>query len=358
MDFDLSDDQALYKASVERFVEPVDVEARARIRRSDQGYDRDRWRALAELGLLALPAGEDQGGMGGSRADLVVVAEAIGSGNAPDPWLENGALPIRLLAAARDSERIAPLLDGGRIAAFAFAEPSQRYGLDAQDTVATPDGDGFTLSGEKHFVLGGAMADLLLVTAKHDDETALFAVEADAQGIDRRAYRVADGSIAAVVTLRDVALDASARLALDNATLETIVDEARLLASAEMVGLAQRLLDDTLGYVKEREQFGVPISSFQVIQHRLVDCYAALEQMRSMLLRATLDESGDSAVMAGAKALIADKADLIAREAIQFHGGMGVTDELAIGHAAKRVMLLARLFGDSADNLVRVAEAA
>ncbi|QLC25407.1 hypothetical protein HFP57_10475 [Parasphingopyxis algicola] len=362
MNFDLSEDQALFKATVERFLAPVDVEARRRIRAMDHGFDAQRWREAAELGLLALAADEQYGGIGGSIVDLAIVAEAMGRGIAVDPWLENGVLPLRLLNSTGLADHIASIVDGGRIAAFAFAEPDRRYNLTPQGTVAEVRGSDFVLSGEKRFVLGGAMADHLIVTAALDAETALFLVPADSDSVHRRGYRVVDGSEAAEIRFRDVTLPANARLDISEESLRSTIAEIQLLAGAEMTGLAGRLLDDTLAYVREREQFGVPIGSFQAIQHRLVDCYAAIEQMRSMLWRAALEPRTDAArwrtAMVGAKALIAEKAEHIAREAVQFHGGMGVTDELAIGHATKRVMLLARLFGDPAANLSEFAEAA
>lgn len=159
-----------------------------------------------------------------------------------------------------------------------------------------------------------------------------------------------------------MACPAESRLPLDAAALDAAVTEARLLAAAEMVGLAQRLFDDTLAYVKQREQFGVPIGTFQAIQHRMVDCYAKLEQARSTLLRAAMADPADGQAwrrtVLGAKAYIGEVADHIAREAVQLHGGMGVTEELSIGHALKRVMLLASLFGSSDATLTEYAEAA
>lgn len=362
MNFDLSEDQALFKATVERFVAPIDVEARRRIRGMDHGFDRQRWREAAQLGLLALAADEQNGGLGGSIVDLAIVAEAMGRGIAVDPWLENGVLPLRLLDQAGMAEHMAPIVDGSRIAACAFAEPGRRYNLTPQGTVAEARDSDFILSGEKRFVLGGAIADRLIVTASFHGDTTLFLVPVDGDGVHRRGYRVVDGGEAAEIRFRDVVLPADARLDISDDTLRTKIAEIQLLAAAELTGLAGRLLDDTLAYVREREQFGVPIGSFQAIQHRLVDCYTAVEQMRSMLWRAALEPRTDAfrwrTAMVGAKALIAEKAEHIAREAVQFHGGMGVTDELAIGHATKRVMLLARLFGDPAANLAEFAEAA
>lgn len=359
MNFDLSEEQELFRAAVERFVQPVDTEFRRRLRSKPEGYDLARWRELAELGLLALSVGEDAGGMGGGPIDLALVAEALGKGNAPDPWLENGVLPARILAASGRQDLLDQLLTGQSVVACALAERSQRYSLVAKGMVAKPHGNGFVLSGEKTFVLGGAMADWLVISAECSGETALFLVSGDAVGLERRSYRLSDGSMACELRCLNVTVGAEARLSLDLAGLLAIIDDVRLLAAAEMLGLGQRLFDDTLDYVKQREQFGVALGTFQALQHRLVECYAALEQARSMLYRAALADASDPAAWhrscAGAKAFIGEQADRVAREAVQMHGGMGVTDELALGHALKRVLLLSRLFGDADSALAEYA---
>ncbi|MFN3863148.1 MAG: acyl-CoA dehydrogenase family protein [Erythrobacter sp.] len=360
MNFDLSEEQQMFVTSVERFAAPIDVEARRKLRRSPAGYDRARWRSLAELGLIALAAGEDAGGMGGSAVDLALVAEAIGKANAPDPWLELGVLPVRLLERGGAGDVLAGVLTGETIATLACTERSQRYSLRPKGMKAQGAGGSFTLSGDKTMVMGALLADLFIVTADLGGETACFLVPKDAPGLELRAYRLVDGSIAGELKLTRT--PAARKLALDAAALAAIIADIRLLAAAEMVGLGQRLLDDTLAYVKEREQFGVAIGSFQALQHRLVDCYAREEQSRSMLYRAALTERGDAArwqrAAAGAKAYIGENVDAIAREAVQMHGGMGITDELAIGHALKRVLLLARLFGDVDTVLAEYALAA
>lgn len=360
MNFDLSEEQQMFVTSVERFAAPVDVEARRKLRLSPTGYDGARWQQLAEMGLIALAAGDDAGGMGGSAVDLALVCEAIGKANAPDPLLEHGILPALLLERGGATETLEGVLAGETIATLAWTERGQRYSLKAKGMKAEASGEGFTLSGEKTMVMGALLADLFIVTADLGGETACFLVPSDAPGLDVRAYRLADGSIAGEIRLTRT--PASAKLALAPAALDAIVSDVRLYAAAEMVGLGQRLLDDTLAYVKEREQFGVAIGSFQALQHRLVDCYAREEQARSMLYRAALTDQGDAAkwqrAAAGAKAYVGENIDAIAREAVQMHGGMGITDELAIGHAMKRVMVLARLFGDVDTVLAEYALAA
>lgn len=369
MNFDLSEEQEMFRSSVERFAAPIDVEARRKLRMHGGGYDRARWESLAELGLVALAASEEAGGMGGSPLDLALVAEAIGKANAPDPWLELGVLPALLLDRGGAHGALEKVLSAESIATFAWTERAQRYSLTAKGTKAERNADGFRISGEKTMVLGAALADLFIVTADLDGKTRAFLVASDADGMDMRPYRLADGSVAGELRLTRVAVGEAALLELDHDALGAIASEVRLQAAAEMVGLSQRLLDDTLAYVKEREQFGVPIGSFQVLQHRLVEAYAKIEQSRSMLYRASMAarDGGDTGgtgstdwqrAIAGAKAYIGDNADAIAREAVQMHGGMGITDELAIGHAMKRVMVLSRLFGDTDTVLAEYALAA
>jgi alkylation response protein AidB-like acyl-CoA dehydrogenase len=361
MNFDLSEEQEMFVASVERFAAPIDVEARRKLRLSQTGYDRARWQELAEMGLIALAASEDAGGMGGSAVDLAVVAEAIGKANAPDPLIELGILPALLLERGQaPAEVLEGVLSGTTIATFAWAERNQRYSLVAKGMKAESGVAGVTLTGEKTFVMGASLADLLIVTADLGGETQVFVVPRDAPGVEVRAYRLTDGSIAGEIKLTRAL--ASHQLALDSAALADVIADLRLYAAAEMVGLGQRLLNDTLAYVKEREQFGVAIGSFQALQHRLVDCYARIEQSRSMLYRAALSSGADSAAWqraaAGAKAYVSENTDAVAREAVQMHGGMGITDELAIGHAMKRVMVLARLFGDADAVMAEYAMAA
>jgi alkylation response protein AidB-like acyl-CoA dehydrogenase len=339
MNFDSTDDQLMFRDTVARFCGPFDLEARKRARVMPGGFDRGRWRQLADLGLLALPASEGQGGIGGSLADCAVVAEALGYGVAVEPWLELCFWPLRLA----DNDTAGAIVSGELLVAVAFAEPNGRYRLDPVDTRAAGD----RLTGEKRFVLGGGAADRFLVTALAEDGPAVFLVEQP----DRRAYTVVDGSQAAELHLRSTPGRRLGPLELDHCVTDT-----RLIAAAEMLGLAHRLFDETLAYVKQRTQFGQPLGRFQVIQHRLVDCYARLEQMRSTLQRALLDPSPHG--IAGAKAFVAERALAIGHEAIQLHGGMGVTDELVVGHAHKRVLLLSKLFGDPAADLATYTEAA
>ena len=346
MNFEPTDDQDQFRAAVERFAGGFDIVRRREQRAAPGGYPRERWAGLADLGLLALALGDNHGGLGGSVGDLAVVATALGRAIAPDPWLVNGVVPLAL---APDMKGLA---GGERIAALAFAEPGRRYELEPQGVTLDANGK---INGRKTAILGGGLADVLLVTARGPQGFALVAVATQASGVMRRDYRVVDGSLASEVEFHDaegVVLVATA------GDLAATVAQARFLAAAEMLGCGQRLFDDTLAYVKQREQFGVAIGSFQVIQHRLVECYARLEQARSHILRATLSQTGFAAAAAGAKAYVGQAVRHVGEEAIQLHGGMGQTDELAVGHAFKRIMLLDRLFGDQSQCLRDYAVAA
>jgi hypothetical protein len=362
MNFDPSEEQALLKATVERFAQSQhgrDVEKRRQARAAPGGFDRAGWKALAELGILALPLSESSGGLGGGAADLITVAEPLGSWLATEPFTECLVPAVTLLEAADDTAHLPAIISGDCLPAVALGERHGRYNLFHVETRARPEGGRWTLSGSKSAVWQGGAADLLLVSARISGDVrdpsgiGLFAVPADA--VERRAWVAADGSLAAEIVLRDVAglfLDCDAASAID-----AMLARTWLAASAEAVGIAAMLLDATLAYVKTRVQFGRPIGQFQVIQHRLVDCYVALEQARSMVVRAAALDDGGRAI-AGARAYVADASLRIAHEAVQFHGGMGVTDELIVGHGLKRLQFLARLHGDSAVAAQRFAEAA
>ena len=352
MNFDLTDEQELYKVTAEKFFSTLSISDKVSMRMSPKGYDSNRWAELAELGMIMLAASEDNGGLGGNLIDLAAIAEAAGTQNAADPWLENGVLPTRLLDKAGVQPLLTDILSGSKIAAIAFSETNSRYNMERIETKAKKTASGFELNGTKQFVLGGDIADYFLVTAIIDGAFDVFIVPADAAGVQSTPYRVVDGSKAVETLFAKVALPEDARLNLGFDAFKAVVSEINLLACAEMMGLSQLLLDDTVEYVKQREQFGVSIGSFQVIQHALVDCYAELEQIRSMFLSTLLDPSEDDAErqgnVSGAKAFISERADFIGRTAVQYFGAMGITEDVPVGSALKRIMLLSRLFGDPA----------
>jgi alkylation response protein AidB-like acyl-CoA dehydrogenase len=353
MNFDLDESQELFKSTVERFMKDVTVAQRQRVRKMPGGFDPARWKELADAGLIAVTASEDDGGIDGTQTDCAVVARSLGQALCFDPWLECGFLPAKLLAG---TEYCGLVVTGELLCAFAFAEPGQRYVLNAETTTAKITGESVLLTGEKNFVLYGAIASHFIVTAKLDDRTELFLLERTAQGVTIKEYPVADGGVAVVLSVHN-----SPAVALPGGEerLHAVIDEARIGAAAEMVGITQKLFDDTLEYVRTREQFGQPIGKFQVIQHKMVDCYDRLEQMQSGLLRLLLVPAADrSAQIEGFKAMIGENAHWIAHQAVQFHGGMGMSDDLNIGHGLKRIVMLSRLFGDPQSGYARFSKAA
>jgi alkylation response protein AidB-like acyl-CoA dehydrogenase len=366
VNFDLTETQAMLKALVERFcadVHGLDLEKRRKQRKATGGFDRANWRQLAELGITALPFPESAGGLGGGAVEIITVAEALGRSLATEPFSECLVPAAGLADAAQHSALVEGLISGEALAALAITEAAGRYNLAHVETKAREVGDGWRLTGAKTAVWQGVAADQLIVSARVSGDVrsaegiALFLVEAGASGVDRRAWVATDGQLAAELQLTDAP---AVRLgALGLAELEAAVRAAWLAGSAEMVGLAALLFEQTLAYVKTRVQFGKSLGSFQVIQHRLTDCYVALEQGRSMIYRAALAADGDRArQIAGTRAFVSEAARNVAHECVQFHGGMGVTDELLIGHGLKRIQLLSRLWGDPETAAAAFAKAA
>lgn len=354
MNFELSEDQALLKAAVERFVADAyggDLAARRAARATPAGFSAGNWARLADTGVLALPVSVAHGGLGSGGIETMVVMEALGRGLVAEPVFEAWIAAMLLEGAGRGGE-VAPLIAGTKLVVLAHAERAARYNLHHVEAIARPSRGGVTISGIKIAVLAGGAADMLIVSARESGAAdgpgaGFWLVPADAPGVDARAYRLADGSVAAEISLRDVWVPAAAWLGGAADLLPPVVARARLAAAAEMLGLMTLLFDTTLAYVKTRRQFGQPLGAFQVIQHRMTDAYVLVEQARSQVMRAALaDSAGLARAAAGAKAFVGEAALNVAHTAVQMHGGMGITDELAIGHALKRIRVLALTFGD------------
>ncbi len=350
MDFALSGEQEMLKSLVERYVaDHYAGTQRAAYRALPRGYDDANWALLASLGLLALPFDEAFGGMGGGVVELITVLQAFGHGLVVDPVLDEIVIAGGLLQAAgtltQKEHWLPKIIAGEAHAALAYAEHATRYRLDLSQTRFAAG----RLSGAKSLV--PAHADLLIVTAEESGTQGLYLVQANAAGLTQRTYRLVDGSAACELHFDNVSAE------LMQAGLEALEDTAlmaRMAASAEMVGLMGRLFDATLEHVRARHQFGTPIGSFQAIQHRLADVYASLELARSHLIRCALAPAGErEAAIHAAKSYISASAIRLGEECIQFHGGMGVSDELPIGHAHKRILVLAQVFGDADRELVR-----
>jgi len=356
VNFDLNEDEEMLKALAERFVADhyYDLERRRAYLAGADGFSPEMWALLGELGLIAAPLSAESGGLNLDATAIGTVFEALGRGLVVEPLIENVMVGARLL------ERVAPdpvqamwmdaLAMGTKRVALAHAEHEGRGGRTFVATRAQSDG---ALSGAKSCVPAGAGVDAYIVTAREAGAptdaggVALYLVEANAPGLSVNPWHMADGSVAVSLTL-----DAVPALRLGG-SLDDVADIellASLARSAETLGIMQRLFDGTLDYLRTREQFGVPLGSFQAIQHRMAAQYAALEQGRALLNLAMVSAETDrfAASVHGLRAFLSIASVELGHEMIQFHGGMGVTDELFIGHGHKRLLVLSR-WPDSPD---------
>jgi alkylation response protein AidB-like acyl-CoA dehydrogenase len=369
MNFDRSEEQRLLAASIERFVaRDYGFDARRRIVASAEGYSRDVWRTFADLGLLGLAIPNELGGLSGRASDLAVVMETFGSALIVEPFLST-VLGARLIARTGSAAQKAALLPkiaaGDLIVAFAHTENNARYDLASVATTARETSDGFVLAGDKRVVLHAPCAQVLIVSAKtsRDGDIGLFVVKADAAGIAMARYRTLDALRAADVVLTNVHVDVRARLDAPDAlpAIEEAIDYATALVCAEAIGAIGYANDATLEYLKTRQQFGVPIGSFQALQHRMVDMAIEHEQAKSMaqLACATVDSDVAPAerkrVVSAAKIRMADACRRVSQESIQLHGGMGMSDELKVSHTFRRLTMIAQQFGDVDHHLERFA---
>ncbi len=369
MDFEYSEEQQLLADSVQRLMQKdYDFEARKKIVASDAGYSEDIWRAFAEMGLLGLPLPQEHGGFGGGALDLMAVMEAFGEGLVVEPYLATVGLGAQFIARAgskAQQKAILPAVAEGRMKlAFAHTEADARYNLAQVATTATPNEAGWLISGEKRVVLGAPLADKLIVSAATSKRGfSLFLVERNAPGVEVKAYRTFDEMRAGDVALENVQVDKKALLGKKNAGLalvEAVVDFATALICAEAVGVIKSANESTLEYLKTRKQFGVPIGTFQALQHRMVDMFITGEQARSMAcLAASRAEVADveerRRAISAAKIKIADACRHVSQESIQLHGGMGMTEEMKVSHAFRRLTMIAQQFGDADHHLERFA---
>jgi pimeloyl-CoA dehydrogenase small subunit len=374
MDFDLTDEQRLLKESVERLMaDRYSFEQRNRYQQEPQGWTRELWAQYAELGLLGLPFEEAHGGFGGGPVETMIVMEAFGRALVLEPYFATVVLGGGLLRVAGSAEQQAALLplvaSGERLLAFAHVERESRYDLSDVATSARKDGDGSRLDCDKSVVLHGDCADTLLVTARvsgaqRDREgIGLFVVDATAEGVQRRGYQTQDGLRAAEVSLSGVRVGADGALGEPGKALpavERAVDQAVAALCAEAVGVMASMHELTLDYLKTRKQFGRAIGEFQVLQHRAADMYVALEQARSMAVFATMmpaeqDATERRRAIAAAKVQIGRSGRKIGQEAIQLHGGIGMTMEYKVGHLFKRMTIIDLLFGNADAHLAELA---
>ena len=365
MDFSLTEEQQLLKDSVDRFVrENYEFETRRKTAATSEGFTDDNWKQMAELGWLAVALPEEFGGIGGGATETMVIMEGFGRGLVLEPFFATVVLGANLIQQAgndvQKEDLLPKLAEGNLKLCFAYAERQARFDLNDIETKAEKSGAGYTINGAKGVVFGAAAADKIIVAARTSGDTrdtngiTLFIVDSDAAGVSRRDYVTNDALRASEIAFENVFVDASAVLGVaDNAysVIERVAEFAVAALCAEAVGCMDVLKEETNEYIKTREQFGQPIGKFQVLQHRMVDILINCEEARSMAYVATAMMDSDDAEerarsVAAAKAQIGKSARFVGQNSIQMHGGMGMTDEMKVGHYFKRLTMIDLTFGD------------
>lgn len=371
MDFDLSDEQSMLKDSLDRLLkDSYGFEQRRKYMADPAGFSAEMWNAYVEMGLMALPFAEEDGGLDGTPVETMIVMESLGRALALEPYFATVILGGGALKAAASADQRAELVpqiaEGSLKLALAHTERNSRYDLHHVETKAVKDGDGWRLTGQKSVVLHGEAADRIIVVARtsgdirDENGIGLFLVDAAADGLTRRGYPTQDGSRAAEISLDNVAAEALGDPANGLPALRKTIDGAIAALSAESIGVMSAMHELTVDYLKVRKQFGVPIGAFQVLQHKAVDMFVAIEQARSITLYATMMADSDDAA-ARAQAMHAAKVEIgrggrvCGENAIQLHGGVGMTMEYAVGHYFKRMTMIDTQFGDADFHLSALA---
>jgi alkylation response protein AidB-like acyl-CoA dehydrogenase len=373
MDFSLTEEQVMLADSVEKYIaNDYDFETRQKYAGSDLGYSAEVWQTFAELGWTAVPFSEEDGGFDGGLIELMLMMQQFGRGLFVEPYLANivlaGGVLRRAASKAQKEQWLQPIIAGELLASLAFVEPQSRYEINNVATTAMADAGEWVLNGSKGYVLNGGSAELLIVPARttgnqnDPDGITLFAVATDCPGLTRKTYATVDGLQAAEISLSNVRLDANSIIGEPGqgfATLDAVIDEATLAVCAEAVGIMRIMTDKTVEYSKSRVQFGVPISSFQALQHRMVDMLTACEQSYSLLLWAMMvnDDGSEEAgrAVSSIKYQVGTAGQKVAEEAVQIHGAMGVTWELDIAHYFKRMTAINQVFGSADWHLDKLA---
>ncbi len=375
MDLELNEIQAMLADSIEKFiVNDYDFETRQNYASSDPGYSKDVWQTFAELGWTAVPFSEDDGGFDGGPVEMMVVMERLGRGLVVEPYLANvvlaGGVLRRAASVAQKADWLQSMIAGELQTTVAFVERQARYEVNNVSTTATKDGDSWVLNGAKGYVLNGDTAQLMIIPARTSGDQSdrngitLFGVTTDSEGVSVRGYETVDGLRAAEVSLENVSVSADnviGEAGEGYAALEGAISDATLAVSAEAVGIMTALTEKTIEYAKSRVQFGVPISSFQALQHRMVEMYTACEQSRSLMMWAAMtiaDDNDESArAVHSLKYQVGVAGTRVGEEAVQIHGGMGVTWDLDVAHYFKRLTAINVLFGNADWHLDQLATA-
>jgi len=377
MDLSLSDEQKQLQDAAERFVrDKYAFENRRKIAATERGWLAENWTQMAELGWLGMAFEEEDGGYGGGPIETMIVMEQFGKGLVLEPFVPTVVLGGGMIAAAGSPAQkealLAPMIEGKKQFAFAWLERQSRYNLADVSLKATKEGNGYSLSGHKGVVYNAPSADTIIVLARtsggarEDKGLTLFLVDGKAKGLTRRDYPTQDSLRASELTIDKVSVGADAVLGkVDGAfpLIEAAVDRAIVALCAEATGCMDAINAATLEYIKTRKQFGVPIGKFQVLQHRMVDCFTNAQEARSMTLMATLKiDDKDPVVRAkaasGAKVQIGKSGKFCGQSAVQMHGGMGVTDELSVSHYFKRLTMIDLMFGNQQHHLTRYSNLA
>jgi len=369
MNFELSDEQKMIQQSVERFVQDnYDLNTRISLSSDSLGYSNDYWKSMAELGWLGLPFDESDGGFGGNQIDVLVIMEQFGKGLVLEPYLASvvmGGGALKKGGTESLKKEILPgLVDGTKQLSFAYAEQQSRFDLEDVITSARKEKDTFILNGQKSMVLNAETAGHIVIAARtsggqiDENGITLFLVDANSEGLSMDNFPTVDGLRASEITLKNVSVNADRVVGnVDEGfeILQSVANDAILALSAEAVGAMEVLYKDTVEYTQQREQFDHPMSEFQVLQHRMVDMFMEYEQCKSMLYRATMESVQDpkaaQRTIHGLKHLIGKSGLFVGENAVQLHGGMGVTEELRIGHFFKRLLVIDSMFGNADHHL-------
>ena len=375
MDFELNEIQTMLADSIEKFiVNDYDFETRQKYAGNEVGYSKDVWQTFAELGWTSVPFSEDDGGFDGGPVEMMVVMERLGRGLVVEPYLANVVLAGGVLKRAASEQQKADWLQammaGELQTTVAFVERQARYEVNNVTTTATKEGDSWVINGAKGYVLNGDNAELLIIPARTSGEQndrdgiTLFGVAANSDGVAIRGYETVDGNRAAEITLENVSVSADhviGEVGEGYAALSGAISDATLAVCAEAVGIMTAMTEKTIEYAKSRVQFGVPISSFQALQHRMVEMYTACEQSRSLMMWAAMtiaDDNEDSArAVHSLKYQIGVAGTRVGEEAVQIHGGMGVVWDLDVPHYFKRLTAINILFGNADWHLDQLATA-
>jgi alkylation response protein AidB-like acyl-CoA dehydrogenase len=370
MDFTFTEEQQMLLDTTRRFVaKDYGFETRRQIKeKSPDGFSREVWKGLADIGLLSLNVPEEEGGLGGSPVDTMLAMNAVGEGLLLEPYLASAVIATKTIAVlgneAQRSVLLPALAAGEEIGVLAHEEPGTRFDWQAIQTRAWPAGNGYMLTGHKSLVSHGASADVLLVTARlaaagQHGPLAVFAVPRNAEGLRRVPYKTVDGLPASEIWLNQTFVPASALLDADSdaeTRLGEILDIGLAAVCAEAVGALDKMLAATVEYARNRKQFGVPIGKFQALQHRMADMVLHIEQARSMSYLAAVrcndpDPVARRRALSAAKVVIGQACRFVGQQAVQLHGGMGVTDELDVSHYFKRLMAIELQFGSTDHHL-------